>query len=226
MSEYRPPFLDKVEQWNKFEAFSGGTLIEKCCHYFDIINMLAESAAVRVFASGGQAVNFTDFSKDGKAADIDDHAMVIIEYASGLRASFTLNMFAPHFHEELIVCGDRGRLVATETFDFLQTDIAQSRVAIEMGESGASRSIELGYPRIVEQSGHHGSTFFEHIAFIDQIEGKATDSATPLQGLWSIIVAAAAQQSLRTGLPVDIESLLREHGLDAVLEPDNAKGKR
>ena len=226
MSEYRPPFLDKVEQWNKFEVFSGGTLIEKCCHYFDIINMLAESTAVRVFASGGQAVNFTDFSKDGKAADIDDHAMVIIEYASGLRASFTLNMFAPHFHEELIVCGDQGRLVATETFNFLQSDVAQSMVAIEMGENGASRTTDLGYPRIVEQSGHHGSTFFEHIAFMDQIEGKATDSATPLQGFWSIVVAAAAQQSLRTGLPVDIESLLHEHKLDGVLETDNAKGKR
>ena len=226
MSEYRPPFLDKVEQWNKFAEFSGGTLIEKCCHYFDIINMLAESTAVRVFASGGQAVNFTDFSKDGRAADIDDHAMVIVEYASGLRASFTLNMFAPHFHEELIVCGDEGRLVATETFNFLQSDVAQSRVAIEKGESGASRITELGYPRIVEQSGHHGSTFFEHIAFMDQIEGKATDSATPLQGLWSIIVAAAAQQSLRSGQPVDIETLLREYDLDAVLNPGISKEKK
>ena len=30
MSEYRPPFLDKVNQWNKFNEFSGGTLVEKC----------------------------------------------------------------------------------------------------------------------------------------------------------------------------------------------------
>ena len=33
MSEYRPPFLDKVDQWNKFNCNSGGTLVEKCCHY-------------------------------------------------------------------------------------------------------------------------------------------------------------------------------------------------
>ena len=25
MSEFRPPFLNKVKQWNKFNAFSGGT---------------------------------------------------------------------------------------------------------------------------------------------------------------------------------------------------------
>ena len=24
LSEFRPPFLDKVEQWNKFSEFSGG----------------------------------------------------------------------------------------------------------------------------------------------------------------------------------------------------------
>ena len=36
MSEYRPPFLDKVGQWNKFNQNSGGTLVEKCCHYFDL----------------------------------------------------------------------------------------------------------------------------------------------------------------------------------------------
>jgi hypothetical protein len=31
------PFLDKVNQWNKFARFSGNTLVEKCCHYFDLL---------------------------------------------------------------------------------------------------------------------------------------------------------------------------------------------
>ena len=54
MSEYRPPFLDKVGQWNKFNEYSGGALVEKCCHYFDLINMLADSAPESVYASGGR----------------------------------------------------------------------------------------------------------------------------------------------------------------------------
>ena len=58
VSEYRPPFLDKVDQWNKFERLSGGTLVEKCCHYFDLINLMAKARPQRVYASGGQAVNF------------------------------------------------------------------------------------------------------------------------------------------------------------------------
>ena len=43
ISEHRPPFLDKVKQWNKFSKYSGGTLIEKCCHYFDLINLFVKN---------------------------------------------------------------------------------------------------------------------------------------------------------------------------------------
>jgi predicted dehydrogenase len=66
MSEYRPPFLDKVDQWNKFNRNSGGTLVEKCCHYFDLINVVAQSRPRRVYAIGGRAVNFLDFEWQGE----------------------------------------------------------------------------------------------------------------------------------------------------------------
>jgi len=117
MSEYRPPFLDKVGQWNKFNEYSGGTLVEKCCHYFDLINLLADAKPRRVYASGGQAVNFLDFEREGKKSDIDDHGFVTIDYSNGVRASFTLNMFCPDFYEELVVSGTEGRLLAYERVD-------------------------------------------------------------------------------------------------------------
>lgn len=213
MSEYRPPFLDKVDQWNKFAEYSGGTLVEKCCHYFDLMNLFAGALPARVYASSGQAVNFRDFERDGRTSDIDDHAFVVIDYENGVRGSFTLNMFCPHFHEELVICGDRGRLVASETFDFLTEDVARSRLAIERGEDGASRNTSVGYARPIEQSGHHGATYFEHLAFIDRLDGKETDAATPLEGLWSIIVAAAAQESSESGAPVDVRAFIEGHQL-------------
>ena len=217
MSEYRPPFLDKVGQWNKFSEFSGGTLVEKCCHYFDLINLLAQSPPSRVFATGGCAVNYKDFERDGKKADIDDHDFVLIEYENGIRGSFTLNMFSPHFHEELVLCGERGRLVATETFDFHREDTARSTVSIELGECGPSRTIDVGYTGPVEKSGHHGATFFEHIAFADQLDGNSADCATPMQGLWSVIVASAAQESVRTGNPVNMSEFIADNKLSEVV---------
>jgi predicted dehydrogenase len=210
VSEYRPAFLDKVGQWNKFSEYSGGTLVEKCCHYFDLINLMAESEPERVFASGGKAVNFRDFEKDGRASDIDDHAYVIIEYRNGIRANFTLNMFCADFDEEMIVVGEHGRLVAREKACFQQQKPTSSSIAIELGEQGASRISEVSYPRAIESSGHHGATFYEHIAFMDQLEGKEVDCATAEQGLWAVIVAAAAQQSIETGNPIRIDDFLAE----------------
>lgn len=218
MSEYRPPFLDKVGQWNKFNRNTGGTLVEKCCHYFDLINLMAGSSAVRVYASGGRAVNFLDFKKDGAASDIDDHAFVCIDYANGIKASFTLNMFCPDFSEELIVVGEQGRLVTHERFDFHAQVPTQTSIKVELGEHGASRRTELSYPKLIEQSGHHGATYFEHIALMDQLDGKHVDCATVRQGLWSMIVACAAQESLASGQAVNINGFLRSQQLEHLSE--------
>lgn len=216
MSEYRPPFLDKVGQWNKFNAFSGGTLVEKCCHYFDLINQMAAARPVSVFASGGQALNFTEFEHAGRKSDIDDHAFVIIEYANGIRASFTLNMFCPEFVEELVVVGEHARLVASERFSVQQGQPASASLAIERGEPHASRHTDLAYPREIEQSGHHGATYLEHIAFLDQLEGKAVDAATVQDGFWSMVVASAAQQSMRQQQVVAIAGFLGQLQLQGI----------
>ena len=35
--EHRFPFLEKVDNWNRFSKNTGGTLVEKCCHFFDVM---------------------------------------------------------------------------------------------------------------------------------------------------------------------------------------------
>ena len=60
------------------------------------------------------AVNFKDFEYKGAKSDILDNAMVIVNYENGVRASFNLCMFAPMIYEELVLCGDEGRLKAWE----------------------------------------------------------------------------------------------------------------
>jgi predicted dehydrogenase len=171
----------------------------------------------RVYASGGQAVNFLDFEKHGKKSDIDDHGFVTIDYCNGVRATFTLNMFCPDFYEELVICGVQGRLLACEKVDLQQQKSPESSVSVHLGEEGASRTTKLGYPAAIEQSGHHGATYYEHNAFLDALEGKVVDSATPLQGLWAMIVASAAQESIATGAPIEIADYIEQHKLAAVL---------
>ncbi|MFK8015381.1 MAG: Gfo/Idh/MocA family protein [Gammaproteobacteria bacterium] len=215
--EHRPPFLDKVGQWNKFSRCSGGTLIEKCCHYFDLLNRYACALPVSVFARGGQAVNFRDFERDGAASDIMDHAMVFIEYANGVKANFELNMFSPNFHEQLTVVGDDGRLTARESFSPFQEQQTRCDLRVEHDETAPARTTSIAHSKLIEQSGHHGATWFEHAAFLDRLEGKPGKVATPLEGFWSIVVGAAAEESARTGAPVEVAQLLASNDLEHFL---------
>jgi hypothetical protein len=77
--------------------------------------------------------------------------------------------------------------------------------------------MDVTYGALIEQSGHHGATYYEHIAFMDQLEGKQVDAATPLQGLWSMIVASAAQESMARGQAVDIKQFMQANGLAGFL---------
>ncbi len=213
MSEFRPPFLDKVNQWNKFNEYSGGTLVEKCCHYFDLINLMAESKPISVYATGGQAVNFLEFEFDGKTSDIHDHSFVVINYENGIRASFTLNMFTQELYEELIVGGERGRLIATESSTFKRDESSVGRIKVEVDDHEDYNFRETTYPATIERSGHHGATFFEHEAFIDQLQGKANDAATAEQGFRAMVLASAAQDSIAQEAIVNIDEYLHRHQL-------------
>lgn len=211
--EHRIPFLDKVNQWNKFSKYSGGTLVEKCCHYWDLLNLIAHSRPVSVYATGKMAINFKEFEYDNEKSDILDSAYVIVEYENGVQASFNLCMFAPMFYEEIIICGDEGRLKAYENEDFMELARPKNHLEIMCGEKKPSKVTTPVYPKFIEESGHNGASFYEHVYFIDNIEGKKTNTATVEEGFWSIIVGAAAEESVKTGKIVYIDELLKRNGI-------------
>jgi myo-inositol 2-dehydrogenase / D-chiro-inositol 1-dehydrogenase len=214
--EHRVPFLDKVNQWNKFSKYSGGTLVEKCCHYFDLLNMFAQARPVRVFGTGSMAVNFTDFVYDGEKSDILDNAVVTVNYANGVCASFNLCMFAPMWYEELSICGDGGRIKTYEQKDYLPTVHPKIFMEVIAGVNGTSRYCTPCYPTMISESGHSGATFYEHINLIDNIDGKETNTATVEEGFWSVVVGAAAEESVKTGKPILVNDFLKQNGIEGL----------
>jgi myo-inositol 2-dehydrogenase / D-chiro-inositol 1-dehydrogenase len=214
IKEHRFPFLDKVNQWNKFSKYSGGTLVEKCCHYFDLFNYFANSKPVKVYSSGSQSVNFKEFEYKNNKSDIIDNAFVLVEYENGVRANFDLCMFAPLYYEEIVLCGEDGRISAWEKDDFLSAEGLQTEMEIHRGEMKPSRISSPKYPKHIESSGHSGATFMEHSYWIDNIKGIKTDTASVIDGFWSVVVGYAAERSLKTGMPVIIAELLKEEGID------------
>ncbi len=213
--EHRFPFLDKVKQWNKFSKYSGGTLVEKCCHYFDLLNLFAQSRPTKVFGTGSQAVAFTEFEYEGQKSDIIDNAFVTVEYANGVQASFNLCMFAPVYYEEVILVGDQGRLKAYDEEPLYPSEQPKSYLEVALGVDKPSRFSNPVYPALIAESGHSGATFYEHVNLIDNIEGKPTNTATVEEGFWAVVVGAAAEESVKTGQPVIIKDLLARNGIPA-----------
>lgn len=209
ITEHRIPFLDKINQWNKFSKYSGGTLVEKCCHYFDLFNYFANSKPKQVYAVGGQDVNFLDFKYDGQSSDIVDNAIVTVVYENGVKCNFNLCMFVPMFYEEIVLCGDEGRIKAYENENYMPENSNHTYFEMLCADHCASRISTPCYPKVIQESGHMGGTYFEHKKFVDNLDGKDTNTATIDEGFWSVIVGIAAEKSLHTGKVIDIDELLK-----------------
>ena len=206
--EHRFPFLTKVGNWNRFTANTGGTLVEKCCHFFDLMHQLAGDRPTRVMASGGQDVNHLDELvelPDGSTArpDILDNAFVIVEFRNGVRGSLDLCMFAEggRYEQELTVVGDLGKLETTVPGD---TVWHGERPAVGSSPSGAV-AVAAPLADEVRYTGfHHGSSFREHLRFIEQIRSGGDALVTVDDGLWSVAMGAAAHRAIEQGRVVDL----------------------
>ena len=215
--EHRFPFLVKVENWNRFSANTGGTLVEKCCHFFDLMNLAVGSAPLRVMASGAQDVNHLDeeyeTGEGGRRADVLDNAFVIVEYANGVRCMLDLCMFAeggPN-EQEIVATGDEAKIEAFVPSGLLRIGVrgGQPRPNGEW-TSKEIREIDASYDERIGFAGfHHGASFLEHAAFTAAIRCGSQPSVTLEDGLLSVAVGQAAHRSIDEARPV----LLHEFGL-------------
>jgi len=112
--EHRYPFLDKVSDWNRFSEKTGGTMVEKCCHYFDLMCLITKSEPLRIYCSGAADVNHLDERYDGRTPDIIDNAYAIVDFDNGIRCAMDLCMFSEGSEpqETITAIGDAGKLEA------------------------------------------------------------------------------------------------------------------
>ena len=202
--EHRFPFLVKVDNWNRFTKNTGGTLVEKCCHFFDLMNLAVGSRPVRVMASGGQDVNHLEEVYNGERSDILDNAYVIVEYANGVRTMLDLSMFAEggQHEQEITVVGDKGKLEA-----FVP---GNGKIFVGDRASRAVQEIDVPTdPDIAHMGFHFGASFIECKRFVEAVLNNTPPEVTVADGLWSVVIGAAAHKSIDESRPV----LVSEYGL-------------
>lgn len=198
--EHRFPFFSKVEDWNRFNANTGGTLVEKCCHYFDLMNLLVQARPRSLYASGGQDVNHLDEYYDGRRSDVLDNAFVIVDYANGVRGMVDLCMFADATknQEEIVAVGDAGKV---------ESMLPDSTIRIgRRGEHWVGNVDEetVVDPRIKYTGGHHGSSYLEHLGFLEAIRSGGRPEVSLEDGMWAVAVGAAAHKSIEQGCAVEV----------------------
>ncbi len=201
--EHRFPFLQKIDDWNRFSRNTGGTLVEKSCHFFDLMRHITGAEPVRVMASGGQDVNHLDERYGGETPDIMDNAFVIVEFDNGVRACHELCMFVTQFQqrEHITVTGTKGalevRIPEGELAHTLNTGNETTRTKIEVDE------------KVMKAGHHHGASYFQHLAFQDAIRTGAQARVTVDDGLRSVAMGLAAHRAIDEGRVVE----MREFGL-------------
>lgn len=212
--EHRYPFLQKVGDWNRLERNTGGTLVEKCCHFFDLMRHILKSDPVRVMASGGQAVNHLDETCGGERADVWDNAYVIIDFASGARAMLELCMFADgaRFQEEISAVGPAGKIECHVPGPgrFWPEHLGEPPVAqviVSPRDPKGPRMVEIPVnPLLLAAGDHNGSTFYQHQRFQRAVLAEQRPEVGFEDGWWAVAMGLAAQQSARTGKAVELSS--------------------
>lgn len=131
-SEYIAPYHGAffMRDWRRKAEYSGGFMLEKCCHDLDVYNMVTGSRPKRVASFGGRrsflpehapAEGVDDgvyhvkgsrwesvddpFTSDG---DIVDAQTAILEYESGASMTFHTNINVPDEHRRFCVIGAKG----------------------------------------------------------------------------------------------------------------------
>lgn len=214
--EHRFPFLKKVGNWNRFTENTGGTLVEKCCHFFDLMNLAIGARPSRVFASGGQDVNHLDEVYDTptgpRQSDILDNAYVIVDYENGVRAMLDLCMFAeggPN-EQEIVATGSKAKIEAFIPSGDIRVGVRGGTprpngewTSAEIREFNAKDDARIGF-----EGFHHGASFLEHADFVETIGTGGPAKVTLEDGLWSVAVGEAAHRSITEGRSVTISEIV------------------
>ena len=122
-----------MRNWRRKTSYSGGFMLEKCCHDLDFYSLIVGCRPIKVASFGGRrsfipenspALNdeknldiYKEYNLEGweskeqvfdSDADIVDHQVAIIEYENGATLAFHTNMKVPDEFRRFAIIGTKG----------------------------------------------------------------------------------------------------------------------
>ena len=208
-----------MRNWRRKEKFSGGFMLEKCCHDIDFYNMIVGCRVKRVASFGGRnsfipknkpKENLEEYSKynlfgwEAKEnvfdsdADIVDHQVAIIEYENGASLAFHTNMRVPDEFRRFAVMGTNGMVEGDFVRGFLKAHDQQNNIILDEDYGAAFGMVK----------GHYGADNLmlkdinQHLTNSDKINLPVGVKDCIEAG----VVAMKLDESRKTGKIIDLTS--------------------
>ncbi len=259
---------DYFRRWHSQKEYSGGLLVHKSTHHFDLINWWLDGIPSKVFALGDlvfygkknaiergdesltryarytgveeaqidpfcmtlesdmalrglylNAENETGYIRDRNVfrdgIDIEDTMSLIIKYRTGAAVSYSLNAYCPREGFRASISGDRGRIDYVEDHT-THVITGEQKIGPDGGVSMRLTLQKMFAPpidiEIAKLEGGHGGgdpLLQDQMFSRNPLPDPLMRSAGHEQGAASLLIGAAANQSMSTGEPVEVDSLLK-----------------
>ncbi|PYI53534.1 Gfo/Idh/MocA family protein [Paenibacillus flagellatus] len=241
---------DYFRRWHRQMKNSGGLLVHKSTHHFDMVNWWLDDEPESVFARGARlfygptrdnrgercltcehrqscefyfditASEFTrSFYRDAEAhdgyvrdrcvfgddIDIYDTMSLNVRYAKGTLFTYSLNAYSPYEGWKATFVGTKGRIEAEERHSGPDHDAGHDIIRLY------NRRNELVTMRSRKASGDHGGgdQRLRRMIFAGDVPDPLGQMAGSRAGAMSLLIGAAANESIESGRPVAISDLLQ-----------------
>jgi predicted dehydrogenase len=255
---------DYFRRWHRDKRNSGGLMVHKATHHFDLVNWWLDSSPQTVFAFGSlafygranaEARGITKFYpratdhpnakddpfalnlRDGQALQglyldaehedgylrdqnvfgdgisIEDTMNVLVRYKNGAQMSYSLSAYCPWEGYRIGFVGTQGRL----EFDELEASyISAASGEIGQSQSHTQRILVMPHwkkPYEVKPPAPRGPHGGGDVVLVEDVFGEPRPDpynrfADHIAGARSILTGIAANQSMATGLPVNVDDLI------------------
>jgi predicted dehydrogenase len=223
------------KSWRRRDDLSGGFLLEKCCHDFDILNWLIGSAPDRAYAMA-KRTHFVPSTTDDRQTRFDPEVIHQIDVADfgdqEINAAFPAPLEGSPYdapsdspdHAAVLLdfaSGALGTFVACMgqprttrririfgTNGDLEGNIDDSRIVVHKPHASDNGWDVKDIPVAAEKHNHHGGDGVLGHAFWRTAANQAEPSRAGLrEGIDAALVALAAQQSAAVGQSIDIAEM-------------------
>ena len=212
-----------MRNWRRKQQYSGGFMLEKCCHDIDFYSMITKCRPSKVASFGSRrsfvpenlpTSSMEQYTKDrlegwesktnvfDSDADIVDHQVAIIEYENKAVLSFHTNMKVPDEYRRFAIMGSKGMIEGDFVRGFLKAHDENNNIIIDENYGSAFGK---------ENKGHYGA---DSMMAKDINEYLVNDNFNLPVGVIECmeagIVAMKLDESIKTNSIIDLTSIWNE----------------